>query len=81
MANEAKFSTYNVLLRCYDQMLPNDDREQDRLDILHHVYRLTLNGELCRTPLANPQKILDIGTGTGIWAIESGLSRVCQLLS
>jgi len=53
-------------------MLPNDDREQDRLDILHHVYRLTLNGELCRTRLANPQKILDVGTGTGIWAIEIG---------
>ena len=61
----------NFPLNCYEQMLPNDDREQDRLDILHHVYRLTLNGELCRTKLVNPQKILDIGTGTGIWAIES----------
>ena len=52
-------------------MLPNDDKEQERLDILHHVFRLTLAGGLCRTPLDNPQKILDIGTGTGIWAMES----------
>jgi len=27
------------------QMLPNDDKEQERLDILHHVFRLTLGDE------------------------------------
>ena len=37
---------------------------------LHHVLRLTLAGALCRTKLENPGKILDIGTGTGIWPIE-----------
>jgi len=57
-------------------MLPNDDKEQERLDILHHVFRLTLGGALCRTApdLHNPGLILDIGTGTGIWAIDSKLS-------
>lgn len=59
------------------QVLPNDDREQERLDILHHVFRLTLGGALCRTKLVNPQKILDIGTGTGIWAIESENLSLC----
>ncbi|KIV81498.1 hypothetical protein, variant [Exophiala sideris] len=55
-------------------MLPNDDKEQERLDILHHVFRLTLGGALCRTApdLHNPGLILDIGTGTGIWAIDMG---------
>ncbi|EXJ83292.1 hypothetical protein A1O1_06911 [Capronia coronata CBS 617.96] len=55
-------------------MLPNDDQEQDRLDVLHHVFRLTLGGDLCRTApeLVNPGRILDIGTGTGIWAIDMG---------
>ncbi len=54
-------------------MLPNDDKEQERLDILHHVFRLTLGGALCRTApeLNDPDMILDIGTGTGIWAIDS----------
>jgi ribosomal protein L11 methylase PrmA len=61
----------NLRLMCHHQMLPNDDQEQDRLDMLHHVFRLTLGGALCRTRLDNPQKILDVGTGTGIWAIES----------
>jgi hypothetical protein len=50
---------------------PNDEREQERLDVVHHWYRVTLKGELFRAPItANPQKVLDIGTGTGIWAID-----------
>ncbi|GAM33996.1 phosphoethanolamine N-methyltransferase [Talaromyces pinophilus] len=53
-------------------ILPNDEKEQDRLDLLNHVFRLCLNGDLCfsQNDLNNPQKILDVGTGTGIWAIE-----------
>ncbi|KAL1959152.1 hypothetical protein VTO42DRAFT_2657 [Malbranchea cinnamomea] len=50
--------------------LPNDEREQERLDLMHHVFRLTLNGDLCYSKLNNPQRILDVGTGTGIWAME-----------
>jgi trans-aconitate methyltransferase len=52
-------------------MLPNDDREQDRMDLLHHVFRLTLDGKLLCTPLEKvPRRVLDVGTGTGIWATE-----------
>ena len=52
-------------------VLPNDDQEQDRQDLLHHVRNLVLNGALFRTPLnPNLQRVLDIGTGTGIWAID-----------
>jgi len=50
--------------------LPNDEKEQNRLDLAHHVFRLVLGGQLYRAPIQNPQRILDIGTGTGIWAIE-----------
>ncbi|KJF60967.1 methyltransferase [Coccidioides immitis RS] len=53
-------------------LLPNDEREQERLDFIHHIFRLTLGGELCYAKLDNPQRILDIGTGTGIWAMEVG---------
>ncbi|KAJ0370968.1 hypothetical protein COL26b_009859 [Colletotrichum chrysophilum] len=58
--------------RAGQYLLPNDETEQERLDMTHHVFLLTLKGELCATHLDNPQKILDIGTGTGIWAIEIG---------
>ncbi|THC90341.1 hypothetical protein EYZ11_010194 [Aspergillus tanneri] len=51
-------------------LLPNDEQEQDRLDLSHHIYRMLLKGELCRAPVNNPARVLDIGTGTGIWAID-----------
>lgn len=54
-------------------MFPNDDAEQERLDIIHHTYLLLLNGELHMAPIVpEPTRILDIGTGTGIWAIDAG---------
>jgi SAM-dependent methyltransferase len=54
-----------------EYVLPNDEQEQDRQDVLHHVRSLTLKGALFRAPLgSNPQRALDIGTGTGIWAID-----------
>jgi SAM-dependent methyltransferase len=43
------------------------------MDINHHLYLLTLNGSLHLAPIpAYPNRILDIGTGTGIWAIDMG---------
>ncbi|RSL83730.1 hypothetical protein CEP52_016643 [Fusarium oligoseptatum] len=52
-------------------ILPNDETEQDRMDLVHHVYGLLLDGELCRAPIPdNPQRVLDLGTGTGIWAMD-----------
>ena len=47
-------------------------RELDRIDLKHHIITLLCNGHLHLAPLHGPQKILDIGTGTGIWAIEMG---------
>jgi ubiquinone/menaquinone biosynthesis C-methylase UbiE len=31
---------------------------------------MLLEGELNRAPVKNPARVLDIGTGTGIWAID-----------
>ncbi|KAF8453925.1 methyltransferase [Terfezia claveryi] len=47
------------------------EQQNNQLDIFHHVYMLLLNGELYRAPIGtSPERILDIGTGTGIWAID-----------
>ncbi|KAL1975441.1 hypothetical protein VTN31DRAFT_3833 [Thermomyces dupontii] len=50
--------------------LPNDEAEKDRLDLVHHIFTLVLNGRYHLAPLKNPQNILDLGTGTGIWALD-----------
>ncbi|RPA81044.1 S-adenosyl-L-methionine-dependent methyltransferase [Ascobolus immersus RN42] len=53
-----------------NHFMPNDEVEQDRLDLMHHLI-LTLNkGSLYEAPLENPQSALDLGTGTGIWAVD-----------
>ncbi|RSL59645.1 hypothetical protein CEP53_005726, partial [Fusarium sp. AF-6] len=52
-------------------ILPNDDSEQDRMDLVHHIYRLLLDGELFLAPInKQPRRVLDLGTGTGIWAMD-----------
>ncbi|CZT49179.1 related to methyltransferase [Rhynchosporium secalis] len=54
-------------------LLPNDEGENDRLDLQHHMYYLTLKGKLYMAPIPKEQKlhrVLDLGTGTGIWAID-----------
>ncbi|KPM42793.1 hypothetical protein AK830_g3750 [Neonectria ditissima] len=50
-------------------LVPNDEEEQERMDLVHHIYTLVLDGQLHLAPISeNPQRVLDIGTGTGIWA-------------
>ncbi|KFY48756.1 hypothetical protein V495_01056 [Pseudogymnoascus sp. VKM F-4514 (FW-929)] len=53
--------------------IPNDDVEQNREDMKHAMLMELTDGKLFYAPVGEyPQKILDIGTGTGIWAIEVG---------
>ncbi|KAF4962544.1 hypothetical protein FSARC_9322 [Fusarium sarcochroum] len=52
-------------------LVPNDDEEQGRMDLVHHIYSLLLEGKLHTAPIGDsPQRVLDLGTGTGIWAID-----------
>ncbi|SPJ83519.1 related to methyltransferase [Fusarium torulosum] len=56
--------------------LPNDEQENDRLDLQHHLFLLTFNNKLGLAPPNLPgskvERVLDVGTGTGIWAIDFG---------
>lgn len=50
--------------------MPNDEPELTRLNIIHQIYLILLDGALTTAPLPQTPRILDIGTGPGDWAIE-----------
>ena len=49
---------------------PTDEKEQDRLDLHHELFLTIMDRKLHLAPLDSPQRVLDIGTGTGLWAID-----------
>ncbi|KAF4462215.1 methyltransferase [Fusarium albosuccineum] len=52
---------------------PNEDVEQEREDMKHAMVKLLCSQKLHFAPIgSHPQNVLDVGTGTGIWAIEMG---------
>ncbi|KAH6661193.1 S-adenosyl-L-methionine-dependent methyltransferase [Truncatella angustata] len=52
-------------------LLPNDGAEQDRLDFQHAMMAHLWDGRLSLAPLPKaPKLVLDVATGTGIWALE-----------
>ncbi|KAH7176939.1 S-adenosyl-L-methionine-dependent methyltransferase [Dactylonectria macrodidyma] len=68
---EAQGRTYHSDKFATQYFAPNDDQQNDSVDITHHYLTLLLKGKLYLPPLKpNIEKVLDIGTGTGIWAID-----------
>ncbi|KAI9738401.1 MAG: hypothetical protein M1834_008904 [Cirrosporium novae-zelandiae] len=51
--------------------LPNDEAEQDRLDLQHEIWIEMLGDRLQAAPVPDDvQDVLDVATGTGNWAID-----------
>ncbi|CAI6338941.1 unnamed protein product [Periconia digitata] len=55
---------------------PNDQFEIERMDLQYEILKVLFKGRSFFAPLKDPRKILDIGTGTGKWAIEMDLSPI-----
>ncbi|KAL1991149.1 hypothetical protein VTN49DRAFT_5653 [Thermomyces lanuginosus] len=51
-------------------LLPNDEAENDRLDMLHELCLEVLHRKLYLAPIGKPQRVIDLATGTGLWAID-----------
>ncbi|ROT36375.1 S-adenosyl-L-methionine-dependent methyltransferase [Sodiomyces alkalinus F11] len=52
---------------------PNDEVEQERLDLQHNLLCMTFDGKLHISPAGKDKplhRVLDVGTGTGIWAMD-----------
>lgn len=50
--------------------IPFPESEQQRENMKHHMIVALCGNKLHNAPLSDPRKVLDIGTGTGMWAIE-----------
>ncbi|KKA18017.1 UMTA methyltransferase family protein [Rasamsonia emersonii CBS 393.64] len=65
----AEVITATVTVKAY--LLPNDEDESDRLDMVHEMVLTIMDRRLFFAPISEaPQRVLDLGTGTGIWAID-----------
>ncbi|KAL1983476.1 hypothetical protein VTN96DRAFT_10297 [Rasamsonia emersonii] len=51
-------------------LMPNDESESDRLDMVHEMVLTMMHRKLFLAPIKSPQRVIDLGTGTGIWAID-----------
>ena len=66
--------------------MPVDEKELDRMDLQHHKFTLMLDDKLFIAPISDQvldrpdSRVLDIGTGSGIWAIVIHLSQVPIIL-
>lgn len=49
--------------------------------MIHHLFQLTFDGKMFTAPIdeKNVHRVLDIGTGTGIWAIDFGIPLILLL--
>ncbi|KAI1122231.1 S-adenosyl-L-methionine-dependent methyltransferase [Nemania abortiva] len=51
--------------------VPFDEKEQQRMEIEHRLFRHCLNGALTATRIPlNVEQIVDLGSGTGLWPTE-----------
>ncbi|KAF1813886.1 LaeA-like protein, partial [Eremomyces bilateralis CBS 781.70] len=57
-------------------LYPCDEHEKDRMDICHKLFSIARRGQLHNAPVSatsnpySPTRIMDLGCGTGIWAID-----------
>lgn len=62
------YDSSNMCESTPEMLSPVDDSNELIGSRRHHMYLLTLNDKLFLAPVNNPKKIMDVGTGLGLWA-------------
>lgn len=62
--------TYHAFRRDLLYSFPNDEPEQDRMDLHYHCLRMLMKERHWLCPIKSPKCVLDVGAGTGIWPID-----------
>ena len=57
------------------ELLTRVQPDLDRLDLIYVAFRMTHEGRLFFAMVTKLENTLDVGTGTGIWAIDFGQSH------
>ena len=61
--------TYNAS-KTSEYWAPNDEQQNEGLDMWHNSLLMMMDNKLFLAPIGdNVQRVLDVGTGTGIWAM------------
>lgn len=62
--------TYHSTIGTAEAWQPNDEAHAEVMDMNHHLNTLVLGDKLFLAPIPKDvQNVLDVGTGTGIWAM------------
>ncbi|KAG6070533.1 hypothetical protein E4U16_006795 [Claviceps sp. LM84 group G4] len=66
--------TYHSERFTTNYIFPNDDQQLESEELCHHYLTILLDDQLFLAPLEKDKihRVLDVGTGSGIWAIEFG---------
>ncbi|RGP68763.1 hypothetical protein FLONG3_8026 [Fusarium longipes] len=69
--------TYHSDRYAADYFTPNDEQQLQSVDISHHYLTVLLDNKLFLAPISpHVQTVLDVGTGSGIWAMQVSHSPI-----